>query len=318
VDILLLLKIIIRRWIVVVPVMAIVAITGYNALSSIKPKYQANADVMLIGETQSVDPVTGKVTINNPLVDIQNGLNQTGIILQTVVTDGNHHDALDKQKLSTNFDVNTDERGAPIMHVTATAGQPNIAEATVAAVVNSISAELTNTQNALKVPNDQRVGARLLTVSGAYALTGNKTRVAGAIGAVGVAAIAGAALLAESIASARARRRSRHDEAELAAVLAYPANAQVGDVARERSVAMPNEVFVARSDGGPEPAAPGGNRMDWPVNDPGSEANAIGSRAFGPQDTATEPSTARWVAGRRDRTLRREVSSSTPPPPRDI
>jgi len=143
------------------------------------------------------------------------------------------------------------ERGAPILSVSATAEQPDVVNATVAAVVNSISNELKVNQDAVKVPPESRVTARLLTVSQAYQLAGDKTRVAAAVGAVGIAAIIGAALLAESMAASRTRRRGQRQDAELAALLAYPAGSGSPrpDAAEGAAAAAPPNKRATRATG---------------------------------------------------------------------
>src|SRR5437879_1482616 len=164
---------------------------------------------MLLASSTNVDPVTNKVTVSNPFLDFKGGLGTTGVIIQTIISDGDHREALAKQNLSTVYSVSVNDRGAPIMSVSATAERPDVANATVAAVVNSISNELKISQDAVKVPAESRVTARLLTVSSAYQLAGNQTRVAAAIGAVGLAAIIRAALLAASLAGSRTTRGGR-------------------------------------------------------------------------------------------------------------
>ena len=233
-DILILLKIIIRRWVVTLPVLGIVLVTGYNTISGLKPQYEAAADVILLSPTQQID-ANGKVILGNPFIDFRAGINVTAAIVQTIVTDGPHHEKLADQNLSTDYDI-TINSAAPIMTITARAEQPDVADGTVTAVANFITEELKSNQDAVNAPPETRVSTRLLTNTKAYPLAGERSRVAAAVGAVGFAAIIGAALLAESVVSGRrrrrGRRRNRHDENEVPTFVpqapSVPETAEVG------------------------------------------------------------------------------------------
>lgn len=300
-DILVLLKIIIRRWLVVLPVMAIVMATGYNTIKSIKPEFEASADVLLLTPSSVKDPTTGNVIQTNPLLDIRGGLATTGVILQTIVTDTSHHDALIKQNLSADYNVSVNG-GAPIINVSAKAKQPQVADGTVAAVVNQISSELKTNQDALAVANDSRVSARVLTVSKAYELVGQKTRVAAAVGVVGFAAVIGAALLAESLAASRKRRRNVHADAELAALLTYPEPLRAG----------PSYDAESAESADPE--------IDNGSGDGNGDGGAVATgEAVLTTERSVEPPPPRWKSvSRKGRPFRQHVPAPGQPPTREL
>jgi capsular polysaccharide biosynthesis protein len=313
VDILSLLKIIIRRWIVVMPVIGIVLATGFNTIKSLKPEYKGSADLLLFAPTKTIDPITGQTVIGNPFKDFSPGLNTTGTILQTIVLDGPHHEALSDQNLSTDYDVTVSD-SAPIMSVTANAERPDVADATVAAVVNSINAELQKNQDAAKVSADARVNARLLTVGNAYLLTGDRTRVAAAIAAVGLAAIIGAALVAESVASSMAKRKAARQESELAPVLVYPAGTQAAQegVIWQAAIAQVT-VVPPPDDAGTGPAA-------WPssfqATDTQAAANGVeGASTDGQQAADGGPRRLGGARTGKGRTVRRPTGPAQPPVP---
>jgi hypothetical protein len=213
VDLQTLIRIIFRRWYVVIPVLALTGLVGQYMLSSTEPEYDASGSVLLLSPFQQGDPEdpADPADVDDPgnaYLAFNASLRTTATAMERIMSDSSSRRAIRELGHEGTYVVEVDQEG-PILNITATAQRPDEAIQTVVGVFELIAAELDERQDAVNANPDQRIRTQVLfTPSRASEQTTARTRTLVALGALGLAAAASAAVLTESLVVGR-RRRTR-------------------------------------------------------------------------------------------------------------
>jgi capsular polysaccharide biosynthesis protein len=212
VDLRTLLKILVRRWIVVVPTIVVAVLVGQQMLSSVKPEYQAKGSMILLAPVTKA-PVNGAEPIGiqspNPVLDIPATLDKSALALAEILNDEPQKATIKKQGLSDDFEV-TVNKDAPILEITATSDRRPVAVETARAVLDMAKAQLAIREAQFGVGRDAHINTSVLsTPAKAATVNAAKTRALVALIALGIAATLSVALLVESWAQSPARRERR-------------------------------------------------------------------------------------------------------------
>lgn len=200
------LKVLLRRWYVVVLGMAIVGGLCVLTIRTVPTQYQASGQmIMLLPPT-----ATGVETPSNPYLNLQPGLTTTaGLITGTVMSKDSAR-ALSKEGFTSEYAVGLVPDNGPLLLITATDIDPAAAVATRDAVMEMLDQELARIQRNASVPGRQLITASPSNVgTHAEALPGSKMRALVAVFALGVVITVVLAFVVDRIAAARRRRRRR-------------------------------------------------------------------------------------------------------------
>ena len=284
-DLYTLLRIVVRRWLVAGPVAALTLLLGVQTLSSMKPEYEAKGSLLLLAPTQSTGVDTA--ALRNPFLQFNNSLKTTAIALQAILSQDNQRRLLASEGLSRGYTIATDQTTSPILTVTAKSSRKATAIATVKGVMATIDRELESRQTAVQAPPDLRIKTDVLLLpSNTHKLLATRNRTVAATLALGLAAVLGSAVVAESWSTGRAAARRTRREDDLTTIEAPDVGDEQPDLrspALERSAASVGGNQPRHSDtpverqqpARPETTAPThAARDEWPERNRPSEVPA--------------------------------------------
>jgi capsular polysaccharide biosynthesis protein len=270
VDLRTLVKILARRWIVVIPTILVAALVGSQLMSSVEPEYEAKGALLILLPAQStvggdpgVAPPEDGEASRNAYLELRAGLNTTAKVFATIMNDNRLKQDFRQQGLTTDYEVTVDD-DAPVLNVVAKNQRPRIAIDTANAVLDAIPQQIALREAKENVAEEDRMGTDpILEPTRATALNAARTRALVAFIALGIAAVISVALLVESWAQSAQSRRDR----------------------RRLTVAVPGPAAVAASGptAAPAPAAP-----------PTAKRTSVRNRAGANDD---QPSTRERVVG---------------------
>jgi capsular polysaccharide biosynthesis protein len=219
VDLRTLLKIVVRRWIVVVPTIIVAVLVGSQLLGNVKPDYEAKGSLLLLLPTKAgATPPAGTtdssaapddIATLNPLLDLRASLDRTAAVFTTVMNDNAQKKVIASRGGTRDYTVTVD-KDAPILEVTATDKKPSVAIDTVNAVLTSARAQIAYREAQRQVTPENRIGTDVLSApTRASALNAAKTRALVAFIALAIAAVLAVALVVESWSQAGKARRER-------------------------------------------------------------------------------------------------------------
>lgn len=216
-DFLTLLRILARRWYVVVPMIVLSVVVSMRTVSSVKPDYEAQGTMLLLGPRESAPPASAPPeaapTVVNPYTSFTSSLSTMAVALQVVVTDGTHRRELADKGLSDDYDAVVGEDG-PTIEVTATAPSERVAVETLQTIFSMLSEELQQRQAAVGAPPQLQITAQPLVVpDDAAEVSVARDRAMAALAVLGLLATISAGLITDSLATNRQRRttRGRHE-----------------------------------------------------------------------------------------------------------
>lgn len=209
-DLRTLLKILVRRWIVVVPTILVAVLVSQQMLGNVKPEYEAKGSLLLLSPTvPDANAATATGGALNPYIDLRPALKNAASAFSTVMNDSASKALIAKQGLSKNYEVTVDP-DSPILQVTASSERNRVAVETVKAVLQATQEQITAREVARKVAPANQMGTDILsTPTNATTVNSAKTRALIALIALGIAATLSVALLVESWAQSPARRNRR-------------------------------------------------------------------------------------------------------------
>lgn len=217
-----LLKVAVRQWRVLVPLLVLTVGAAVLASGGIAPEYSAQGSIVLIGPSETPGepaqpaPEPGGVETPavvpspvNPYLSFNSSLAVTAEVLSLRLTSAQTVVALADAGLATTFEVNLTPR-SPILQVRATGDDPATVVATLDRLIEIAGAELELLQTTGGAPETQRAGVDVLSRStAASADSSGAQRVRLLVLALGVAASVAIAYATEGL-LARKRLRSSH------------------------------------------------------------------------------------------------------------
>ncbi|KQW48834.1 hypothetical protein ASC77_08890 [Nocardioides sp. Root1257] len=198
------LKVLLRRWYVVVIGMAVVGGLCVMTIKTVPTQYQASGQMIMLLPPDA----TGVETPSNPYLNLQPGLTTTaGLITGTVMSKDSAR-ALAKEGFKSEYAVGLVPDNGPLLLVTTTDTDPAAAVATRDAVMHMLDVELAKIQRNAAVPGRQLITASPSNVgTRAEVLPGSKMRALVAVFALGVVITVVLAFVVDRLAAARRRRR---------------------------------------------------------------------------------------------------------------
>lgn len=206
-DLLTTIRILLRRWFVVVPALLVTAGGAYYAMQAVSPSYEATGAVVLIGPATAGAPVRGEPSPAqvNPYLEFGGALETTGEIVSRTLMSQVEVDKLFAEGATAVYEVGTgSEGGSPIMNVIATDTDEAAAIKTVSIVVTEVRTELQRRQAAAGAPPSQFIRVENVTIpTKATRMAGSTMRAVAAVLALGLAFSCGLGFMAEAIAVRR-------------------------------------------------------------------------------------------------------------------
>ena len=284
-----LIRILVRRWYVVLPALLITFLVAYTQVSSVKPEYTATGSILIL--QPPIDPTTpapANANQANPFAQLSAPLRTTAVVISGVLSDKAVHTQIAKSGLSRDFQVTVDP-DAPVTTITATSSSPKVAVDTVNGLMGRFTTELQARQTASGVPATQQLQTQTLSApTSAEKDTSNRSRAMGAFAVLGVIVALCAALTAENIAG-RGRRRSPPTAA------VEPVDFPLPPVLMERAATF--ALYDSRMERrwppaeAPEPENGSAERV---TKDAGLDLRTISSRALG-EDFGSSSGSAGWA-----------------------
>lgn len=187
-----------RRWYILLPLLALTGLAAYTVGNGVHPEYDSTGSVMVV-------PGQAGQTVPNPYGRVADANTVLGIVLNGPGA----RSQIGAKGLSTEFAISTVSRST-IANFTVRADDPDIAIATGQAVLDHAVAELDSRQASAGVPENERYTLEILQ---APALTGvvteGKLRNMAIVGVLGAAGSLVVAVLFDDIVGLIRRRRNR-------------------------------------------------------------------------------------------------------------
>ncbi|WP_147918507.1 hypothetical protein [Ruania zhangjianzhongii] len=193
-----------RRWYILLPLLALTGWGAWTAGNGIQPEYEAQATIMLT-------PGTAATEVPNPYGGLEEANQAVGIVLNSTESRAQ----IVEQGLSTEYEVVPESRST-IMYFTVRADDPETAVTTGVALIDMVEAELTARQSAAEVPSSSQYGIDVLAPPSVLeAIYDGKLRVQAIIGILGASvALVVAVLFDDIVGLVRRRRRRRKARAD--------------------------------------------------------------------------------------------------------
>jgi uncharacterized protein involved in exopolysaccharide biosynthesis len=145
VDLFQLARVLLRRFYIFVPIVLVAFVLGTQASGRIDPEYTSSGAAVLQGSSVGIDD-SGKTIPVNPVTNYSSSLATLGQVLALSVESGTGRGRIAAEGLSVRYDVAPDNR-SPLMRVTATSSDPEVAQATVNRVLELMSEDLAARQS---------------------------------------------------------------------------------------------------------------------------------------------------------------------------
>lgn len=281
------LKVLARRWYIVVVGIVLVAAAGLVVLRVVPTQYQASGQMLILLPVAA----TGAETPTNPYLNAPAGLTTTASLLAGNATTHDAQESIAQAGYDAEYSVSVVPGAGPLLVVTSTGTSPADVIGARDEVMRRVDAELTSIQEAVSVPAEQLMFTNRSSVTrGADVLPGSKLRaLIGVAGAGGVLTL----LVAFALDRLLLARRQRRDRP--APTVRREPGAHSGATIFDADVHVRHEVPADRSEpvepGTPaaEPVAqPPGAPVTQPVSQP--VAQPVSQPAHGP---VPEPAAAR-------------------------
>lgn len=198
-DLLTLVRIVLRRWYLVAPTLLLTAVSVFLLDQRIAPTFEARATLLLLGPSQQEKPI-------NPYLNFGGSLEATAIVTKEVITSSDVALKLQEAGADAPYAVEV-ASGTPILTVKAEGTKREASVRTVQLVIQEIQHQLESRQRLAGAPANSLIRPEVLSRHEPVALWRGKRRVLVTAMALGVASSGGLALIAEGIAYWRRLRR---------------------------------------------------------------------------------------------------------------
>jgi hypothetical protein len=204
------LRILLRRWYVVLPALAATGVGVYLAMQAVTPQYESSGSLVLLGPATGLEVAGEKVPQVNAYLEFGGALATTAEVLSKAALSDSTAKKLASVGATGEYEVGTgSDGGSPIINIVATGSSPRIATLTVQEIAKLLTAELERRQVAAKAPRSQFIRVEeVAPPAQPKELLGSKLRVGSAVVALGVAVTFSFAFLVEGAVDRRARRRA--------------------------------------------------------------------------------------------------------------
>lgn len=211
-------RVLLRRWRVVVPVFVLSVGVAVVMFLSVRTKYESTGTIVLTPPTEGPrvsTGATGPVDQVNPLLAFDGSLSTSAAIIIQKLQDPTLQEQLLSDFPQAGYDVSDGKLVGPFIVVVASARTPEQAKAITTMVLDRARAELKLSQDAVKAPASTFITpVSLITPTNGQPRIGGKVRFALMALVLSLVASLAAAYQLESIAEARATKRNRRQARE--------------------------------------------------------------------------------------------------------
>lgn len=200
-DLLTFLRVLLRRWDVVLPGCILTVVTVLTAGASVAPAHEAQGSLLLLGPARVED---GPV---NPYLVFNSSLGQTAVIIAEAMRSEEVVRDLADIGATAGYEVEPTEK-SPILTVTARGTSREQVLNTSQLVLQRVQDDLVRRQQEAGAPADTFIRSQVLSPPRASMHSGSRPRVMAAVGALGVGLTVMLAFAVESLAAWRSRRHS--------------------------------------------------------------------------------------------------------------
>ena len=150
------LRILLRRWYVVVPALALTAAGAYLGMQQVTPQYESSGSLVLLGPATGLEVAGEKVPQVNAYLEFGGALATTAEVLSKATLSDASAKKLADAGATGEYEVGTgSDGGSPIINIVATGTSPRIATLTVEEITKLLTAELERRQVAARAPRSQ-------------------------------------------------------------------------------------------------------------------------------------------------------------------
>jgi hypothetical protein len=209
VDFLVALRIIARRWYLVIFVLLLTAGAAHAVGQAIAPTYRVTGGAMLVSPLPPPDPVAGLNPLNqNPYVRYDFSIGVLTAVTTQIMDDIVVRDVVADRGGRPDYRIDAAGNNVPLVYVTAEDVDEQLAVGTVALVLATMNEELDRRQAEAGAPEGSRVRPIVISLpTKGTELTGSRIRAMLAVSVLGTGGALSLAFLAESRAQSRRRRR---------------------------------------------------------------------------------------------------------------
>ncbi|MBB5786220.1 hypothetical protein [Jiangella mangrovi] len=200
------LRVLARRWVVVVPLLVLTAFGAFNLYSTTEPEYTVTGSLLLRGPSVSQDEETGQ---RNPYLDYGNMAVPARVVTDIALTPSTYHELT--RDTGTTFEIGLDTTtSAPLVMLTVNGPTPDAVVAGAQNVVDFFNTTLQQRQLDAGAPENTLITSEIVQPA-TDVLQENASRIRMLVGVTGVGVLfsVGMAFLVEAIVRARARGKSK-------------------------------------------------------------------------------------------------------------
>ena len=235
-------RILLSRWYVVLPSLALTAAAAFFATQAVTPSFESSGSMVLLGPAIGAPTSGEKPPQVNAYLEFGGTLETTAEVLSRATLSDATAKRLRAAGATAEYEVGTgSDGGSPIINIVATGTSPGAARKTVIAIERELARQLQARQVAAKAPREQFIRMeRVAPPTEPKELLGSKLRAAAAAAALGVALTFSLAFLVKGITERRNRRGWLRDEVGRPARLPPPMAAMGGTPAGRIPGAQPS------------------------------------------------------------------------------
>ncbi|MDP8931295.1 MAG: hypothetical protein M3O70_22670 [Actinomycetota bacterium] len=202
-DLVTFLRVLLRRWDVVVPGLVLTFVVVIAAGSSVSAEYEAEASLLLLGPSTSTSS-QGAVAVN-PYLNNPEKLDATAVIIDRSMSSEEIKRELANLGATADYELTPTEK-TPILTVTARGSSRDQVLHTSQLVLERVQGDLVRRQLEAGAPEHTWIRTEILSTPQVSMNTGNKPRVMAAVGALGLGITVMLAFMVESLAAWLPRR----------------------------------------------------------------------------------------------------------------
>lgn len=264
------LRIVMRRWMVSLPLLILAVVTALAIPSDVGQQYTSSASMIFLpSNVVVVETADGSDVLDriNSFEDVGGSEAAMALVVQLSLTGQDVRTLVEAEGLEPEYTIVVD-RGEPFMEVEVTTSSPALATGTVDYLVDAIQRDLTQRQDQVEAPEADRITIQIISpTSPALASTGAALRVRLGVLVVGLALAVGAALFVEGAANWSRRRQlattgPSHADAAVRAAAGQPVSRNAADLGRDPARQAPAPVS-AEGRSGAYRSADAGSRADF-------------------------------------------------------
>jgi hypothetical protein len=254
-----------RRWVTALPAVAVAVAACVQVSHQVHPAYESTSQMMFLLPAEQPDPDVPPI---NPYLNLPSGLGTSASLIANILSTDDVADDLAARGLDADYTVVAATETGPLLVVTSTASDAQMAERTRDALMRMVDQELVEIQTQAGTPDNQVMTAtRLMVSSKPDVLHGPVYKAMAAAVAGGLLLVLLVCFVVDRLLGRRRRRPGGGDDA--AAVPSVPPRERTPRLRLPRKAAASRPVDEPAADPVADPVAePVDEPVDEPVREP--------------------------------------------------